>query len=273
MENCHSNTAIGNYSMQNITSATYNVAVGMEALQALTSGSENVAVGYQALEDNTSGTKNTAVGRIALWQCNTGDMNTAIGREAGRDMTTGDGNTFLGRSAGEQATTGNNNTFIGQDAGRSGSPGGEVSTGADQVCLGNAGVTHFYCKVSLTATSDARDKTDITDFTHGLSWINKLRPVTYRWDERSNYADGIPNGTHKKAILNLGLLAQEELEIEKEHGYGNDKNDMLITNLSDDGNQYSMKYERLVPILINAVKELSSELNSLKAEVHALKAA
>ena len=237
----------------------------MEALQTISSGDQNTAVGFQALEDLTTGGKNTAVGYIALREVNTGDMNTAIGREAGRDLTTGDGNTFLGRSAGEQATTGNNNTFIGQDAGRSGAPGGEVSTGADQVCLGNSGVTHFYCKVSLTATSDARDKTDITDFTHGLSWINKLRPVTYRWDERSNYADGIPNGTHKKAILNLGLLAQEELEIEKEHGYGNDKNDMLITNLTDDGKQYSMKYERLVPVLVNAIKELSAKVTALEA--------
>ena len=58
------------------------------------------------------------------------------------------------------------------------------------------------------------DKTDIEDFKHGLSWIKELRPVTYRWDNRSDYSDDlsvVPDGTHKKSKLNLGFLAQEEL--------------------------------------------------------------
>ena len=75
----------------------------------------------------------------------------------------------------------------------------------------------------------------------------------------------VPDGTHKKDRLNIGLLAQEELEVEKEHGYGNDNNDMLVTRLSSDGKQYSMAYDRLVPILINAVKELSAKVTALEA--------
>ena len=165
-------------------------------------------------------------------------------------------------------TTGSNNCFIGNDAGRAGQPGGAVTSGSHQICLGNSSITDFFCKVSLTPTSDKRDKTDITDFTHGLSWINKLRPVTYRWDDRINYSKDlsvVPDGTHKKDRLNIGLLAQEELEVEKEHGYGNDNNDMLVTRLSADGKQYSMAYDRLVPILINAVKELSAKVTALEA--------
>ena len=107
-------------------------------------------------------------------------------------------------------------------------------------------IASFSCLVSLTATSDARDKTDITDFTPGLSWINKLRPVTYKWDQRAWYGTdedpfGIPDGSKKASKINIGLLAQEELEIEKEHGFGNDENDMLIADISTDGNQYSIK--------------------------------
>ena len=158
--------------------------------------------------------------------------------------------------------------MIGQDAGRSGSPSSSITTGDNAVCFGNNSIVNAYIKVSWQVMSDARDKADIEDFTHGLSWINKLRPVTYRWDERSNYSDDlsvVPDGTHKKSRLNLGLLAQEELEVEKEHGYGNDNDDMLITHLSGDGNQYSMKYERLVPVLVNAIKELSAKVTALEA--------
>jgi len=262
------NVGIGYNALVLSTTAQQNVGVGYQALATQTTGNENTAIGDLAMNTSTTGFENVAVGSQALQLLTTGSRNTALGREALDNCTTGESNTGCGRSAGEQITTGSNNTCLGRDAGRSGQPGGLLTTQSNRICLGNNDVTDFSCKVSLTATSDARDKTDITDFTHGLSWINKLRPVTYRWDERINYSDDqsvAPDGTYKKDRLNIGLLAQEELEVEKEHGYGNDENDMLITRLSSDGKQYSMAYDRLVPILINAIKELSVEVNTLKA--------
>ena len=87
---------------------------------------------------------------------------------------------------------------------------------------------------------------------------------------RSDYKDGsTPDGTHKKSKVNLGLIAQEELEVEKEHGYANSKDDMLITDENNEGN-YTMKYERLVPVLVNAVKELSAKNDALVARITAL---
>jgi hypothetical protein len=154
--------------------------------------------------------------------------------------------------------------MLGLDAGTSGSPSGSVTTGSRVICLGDNNMLSAFMKISFTVTSDKRDKADITDFTHGLSWINKLRPVTYRWDMRSKYDDGIPDGSKKEQKLNIGLIAQEELEIEKEHGFANDKNDMLITTENADGN-YGMEYERLVPILVNAIKELSVKVTALEA--------
>ena len=94
--------------------------------------------------------------------------------------------------------------------------------------------------------------------------------MTYRWDMRSNYENGIPDGSKKDTRLNIGLLAQEELEVEKEHGFANNEDDMLITTENNEGN-YGMKYERIVPILINAVKELSAKNDALAAEVEQLK--
>ena len=216
----------------------------------------------------TSGTQNTAVGIEAAQNLTTGSFNVAMGRQALNNSTDGTFNTALGYNAGNILTSGDNNTCVGHEAGSGSSPGGGITTGNNIIILGNNSITDFKCKVSLSVTSDRRDKTDITPFNHGLSWINKLNPVTYRWDNRSDYENGVPDGSKKGTQLNLGLIAQEELEVEKEHGYGDDRDSMLITDVSEDGNHFSMKYEKLVPILINAVKELSAEVEHLKSQLN-----
>ena len=107
-----------------------------------------------------------------------------------------------------------------------------------------------------------------------MDWIKALRPVTYRWDKRTWYGTdeepfGTPDGSKKRTQLHIGILAQEALEIEKSNGYGSSKDDMLVVNLTPDGMSYGMKYERLVPVLVNAVKELSAENTELKARLDA----
>ena len=39
---------------------------------------------------------------------------------------------------------------------------------------------------------------------------------------------------------------------------------MLIVNLNEDETTYGMKYERLVPVLVNAIKELEARLSALE---------
>jgi len=182
-------------------------------------------------------------------------------------LTTSHETTLIGKDAGNAITTGHNNTCVGYQAGTSNAPG-NIVTSNNQIALGNNSVATAYIKVDWTVTSDKRDKADITPFNHGLSWINKLNPVTYKWDMRTDYEDGrTPDGTHKKNQLNLGLIAQEELEVEKEHGFGDTPDNMLITHV-DDGGGYGMQYSKLVPILINAVQELSAEVEQLKSQIN-----
>ena len=59
-----------------------------------------------------------------------------------------------------------------------------------------------------------------------------------------------------------GFLAQDVLTIE---GNPRDKDDMLIVNLNEDDTPYGLKYERLVPVLVNAIKELSTKVTALEA--------
>ena len=129
------------------------------------------------------------------------------------------------------------------------------------------------CIRDRISSSDARDKTDVNDFTKGLDWIKALRPVTYKWDRRTWYGTdeepyGTPDGSKKRDRLHLGFIAQEALAVEQANGYGHNNDDSLILNLTDDGMSYGMKYERLVPVLVNAIKELSAEVEQLKSQLN-----
>ena len=203
----------------------------------------------------------------------TGTNNTAVGQGSGEDVSDGVKNTLVGRESGANLTTGSNNLLLGDSAGMSGSPSGNLTSHNNIVCLGDNSISNLYCADTSISSSDSRDKTDITDFTKGLDWIKALRPVTYRWDRRTWYGTeeepyGTPDGSKKRSQLHIGFLAQEALEVEKSNGYGSSKEDMLVVNLTPDDMSYGMKYERLVPVLVNAIKELSAEVEQLKSQLN-----
>ena len=199
-----------------------------------------------------------------------------MGYYSGWAITSGYQNTTLGTYSGYVITTGINNTFVGYEAGNNTSPAGAVTTGSNIVCLGNNSVTDIYCADTSISSSDKRDKTDVVDFTNGLNWINQLKPVTYRWDKRTWYNEynedgslktaGTPDGSKKRNKKHIGFLAQDVLAIE---GNPSDKDDMLVVNLNNDDTAYGLKYERLVPVLVNAIKELSADNTALKARLDA----
>jgi hypothetical protein len=204
------------------------------------------------------------MGSYALDANTTANDNTAVGDQSLSTVTTGNTNTAIGSSAGFNVSTGDNNTLLGHNAGTNNSPSGTVNNENNFVCIGDNNVSNAHIKVAFTTGSDRRDKTDIEDFKFGLDWVNKMRPVTYRWDNRDWYENGTPNGSKKAPQLELGLIAQEELEIEKEFGFADTKENMLISSVNPSGS-YGMKYERIIPVLINAIKELSAEVQALKA--------
>ena len=102
-----------------------------------------------------------------------------------------------------------------------------------------------------------------------------MKPYTYKWDKRSNYVDWTANpdtdlntitndGTYKETQLDIGFKAQEVEVLEKAAGYDKDNNTNLTIKLSEDGKQYSIKYEKLVTILVKAIQELEAEVQALK---------
>ena len=274
------NTIMGVSAGDALTDADYNVAIGGNSLSTDTQGSRSTAVGYGALngqnQSSAADVYNVAVGYTAGNNVSTGKANTLIGGVAGGGGTlSGDDNTCVGYTAGYSITSGDNNLCLGHNAGLSTSPSGSITTGSDTICLGDNDINDLFCADTSISSSDSRDKTDVTNFNGGLDWVKALRPVTYKWDKRSWYGDddnpmGTPDGSKKRNRLHVGFLAQEVLQIEQDNGFADTNDTSLIVRNNLDETSYGLKYERLVPVLVNAIKELSAKNDALEARIKKL---
>jgi len=125
------NTALGQSTLQNITTDHDCVAVGFEALSVLDgSGGVNTAIGSLCMQNLVSGEANTAAGYFALNASQTGSNNTAMGFQCLASSTGDNSNTAYGFNAGNHINGGNQNTIIGLDALFT------ATTASNNVCLG-----------------------------------------------------------------------------------------------------------------------------------------
>jgi trimeric autotransporter adhesin len=274
----NSNIAIGVHAGDSITTASGNVFIGENAGQsATTSIYPNIGIGVNAMYSVTDAYQNIAIGYRAGESC-TGIANTFMGDSAGLSATSGNGNVCYGVGAGSNITSGGNNTLIGNSVGSAATPGGSITTASNILVLGDQNITNSHIQVDWTVASDKRDKTDVAPLDMGLSFINKLEPVTYKWDKRSNYVekgeefkDLITDGTHKETWTDVGFLAQDVEKLESEFGHNIADETNLTTHLSADENQYGLTYSKFIPMLVKAVQELSTQVEELKSELLALK--
>jgi len=244
VNNANENTAIGNEALRNNSSGQQNTAVGNLAYSQGNSGSGSAGFGHRALYNNT-GNFNTGMGTEALFSNTSGFENTAVGHNAGNNVT-GNRNTFVGKSAGYNLNSGTNNIIIGRLATSS------AGTVSNEITLGDSAIATLRCQqTSITALSDARDKKDIEDANIGLDFINDLRPVKFVWDTR----DGA-----RKDIKEVGFIAQELDEVQQKHGV----EDHLQLVLKNNPDKLEAAPGKLIPILVQAIKDLKKELDELK---------
>ena len=281
LSTANNNTGLGHEVFNVLTSGDQNTAVGANAMDATTEGSNNTAVGFEALGKHTTGTDCTGVGRAAMLDNTTGSGNCAFGVEA---LENGDGcnNTVaIGKQAGRSISTGSNNMLLGTSSGNSGSPGGAITSGNNEVTIGNGDHSKINVQVSLSVASDERDKTDFQPLSAGLDFVNQLTPYTYYWDKRHKYVDWDSNpdtdlnsvthdGTHKEDWLDLGFKAQDVVALEESINHKISNKTNLVSNLSGDGKQYALQYEKFVPILVKALQEADDKIDALTARVAAL---
>ena len=299
------NTAVGYAALHAVKGeGNANVAMGSYALTTNTQGNGNSAVGYSALYKNTTGYDNAAVGADALYYNTTGSLNTALGMFTLNDNTTGFYNTATGFYALNNNTTGNNNTATGYYALSSDSTGSyntamgnyadinekditnstvignnALGTASNQVRIGNSDVTSIGGYTDWTKISDARVKKNIKENVPGLSFINKLKPVTYNLnldaaddiiqrpaikDKTGRMIQPVQEDLSarkiKEQVVYTGFIAQDVEKAAKELSYDFSGVDAAKNNKD----LYGLRYAEFVVPLVKAVQELSSKNQELE---------
>ena len=219
---------------------------------------------------------------------NTGaSSNTALGNRAGGGLTTGQHNICIGLDSAYYSTIttdGTRNVIIGNYAMTS-SPGGydqEVlgynvtgsahntftfgSGGADTTCTNGS--------TSFSAPSDERMKEEIVTSIAGLSFVNDLRPVTFKWKkekdiptELNTHVEGSEK-RYKTDATQLGFIAQEVKSVIDAHSEIKDGFEMWREDDAD-GRQ-RVAEGALIPVLVKAVQELSAKNDALEARIKTL---
>ena len=246
------NVTIGHYSSiaewGDITQAT---AIGF---QSEGYGNYSVAIGASA-KVRPNALRSIAIGNLTVVN---GHTNLAIGYSAGVDYTntvSSVGCISIGSGARTQGTNsiaiGNNAIVMGTNTIVVGP--GITSAASNSVIVGSSSHTSYNIfTAQWTNISDIRDKTDIEPLDLGLNLINKLKPVKFKWNTR----DG-----GRVNAADSGFIAQEVLA-----AVGNNNSYLKIVD-TDNAEQLRMSAAYLIPVLVNAVNELTAELEILKREI------
>ena len=246
-----SNFAAGDGALYSNTTGIQNAAMGLNALQNNTTGYNNSAMGVGALYSNTTGIQNSAMGLNALQNNTTGYYNAAMGVGALASNTTGNHNAAMGMNALNSNTTGSGNSaFNPIDSAGNYAPVFNPTTENNRFCMGSTGVTNAYIQVAWTVVSDARDKTNFAPVPHGLEFVNQLKPTAYQFKEARE--TDVPTG-----IVRYGFKAQDILELEGD-------TPVIIDN--EDLDKLRFNSDSLIPVLVNAIKELSARLEILEGK-------
>lgn len=218
--------------------ALNSVAVGRGA-NVRTLANSSVAIGYNS---SIYGANNVALGQASGVDTNNTTISTGCVSLGSIARSVGTNSIAIGASAQVTAT---NAILIGPNT---------TNSVANSVVIGSSTHTAYSIYTAQwTNISDARDKKEIQSLDLGLSLINKLNPVKFKWHLR----DG-----GRVDDADSGFIAQEVLD-----AVGTDANSYLRIVNDTDPNQLRMSASYLIPVLVNAVNELTAELEMLKREI------
>ena len=256
------------------SSANWNTVIGYQSGYYNTSGNSNTFVGCNAARNLQSGSNNVAIGDEALHSAypSASDNNVAVGRRTLKSVYNGRENTALGFQAMYHTSTGINSIAVGYNA----NPTSNITS--YEVTLGNSSISNLRCNdTTISSLSDQRDKAEITNLpdSAGLDFINNLRPVTFHWDRRDWYDDGVtPDGSKIKRDYRswktnsgqrMGFIAQEVLEATQPHQFMKDS--QVVSTENEDKLEFAPAH--LITPLVKAVQQLTARVAELEAKLGA----
>jgi len=164
-----------------------------------------------------------------------------------------------------------------------------INIGNNVKCSGNSqiniGTTNDYLYTSgpPQVLSDERDKTDIKDTELGLNFINKLRPVDFRWNYRNDYEvfnneyEIINNVKVKKITVQNNDLSKKRSRYH--HGFiAQDVKNILDTynldfggfqnhNINGGKDKMTLGYQEFIAPMVKAIQELSQKNVELQNKI------
>jgi trimeric autotransporter adhesin len=298
-----SNTAVGHNSLDTATTASNNTAVGKDALEDTSTGADNTAVGQAALKANTTGTKNVCIGFGAGDAITTGSNNTIIGDFAGtttladtivlasgtteRMRVNEDGDTrfygdlIVGAGTGYADVESINSAYL-HSIGDSTQPACRFSQGStdngdpvirvrhENTTAGNyiefrtdenvltGQIQDVSGTMQYQSASDSRLKENVESMTEGLTDVLAMNPVKFTWKNIVTENKTVD----MKGAESRGFLAQE-------------LNEHYPWAVSEGGenekeNPWGVDYGKLTPVLVKAIQEQQTIIESLEARITAL---
>lgn len=225
---------------------------------------DNIMIGRNNEFHNTA-SNNTIIGKHWLFKPNVFGAGNESDADKNVFIGAADQNVFYGPTTGTFATF--KNVFIGADI-NSGAIGSHrhqncIIIGADatasangvnnEITLGNSSIAALRCNVTtITSLSDARDKTNIEPISNASAFIKDLKPVKFDWNRR----DGVKAKEH-----DMGFLAQDLDDAQSKHGI----QEHLDIVYKSNPEALEASYGKLLPILVQALKEQQEEIEKLKS--------
>ena len=241
----------GNTPSINTTSGSLIVTGGAGISENLHVGGALVVGGNGTFTGNVSGAAGTFTGNVS------GAAGTFTGNVSGADGTfTGDGSfangsvtittdTVTANSFDGVATRANNVTGSGNRV-LFNSSNNTTTTSNNLKFNDNNGNLTVGGDIIAFSASDIRLKSNITSIADAVNKVKSLRGVTFEWNEDSAH-EGSDTGVIAQEVDALGLPG---LVQERENG------------------DLAVRYDKLIPILIEAIKELSDKVDTLEQRLN-----
>jgi hypothetical protein len=252
------NIGIGKYTGFCLSTGKNNIFLGNAAGCRTNTGGYNFYAGLNAGLYQQSGFYNIAIGHTAMSANSVrADHNIALGRSAGRLISGGCNNIIMGRYAGCCVTSGSNNILIGCRTGAYGTEGlANITTESNRIIMGNNAHTCAQIQIAWTAVSDCRDKCIYGAVPHGRGFLQNIEPIEYSFKDRVSGCVTDPEGKRRYGFSAQNVLAAE--------------GDAPVVVSADNPDKLQITSDYMVPILVNAVNELSAEIEALKARIAVL---